>query len=672
MLQMSPSQSPYIPASQSLPEITFKAFVLSIILAIVMSAANAYLGLKIGLTVSASIPAAVISMAILKAFKNSNILENNIVQTAASAGEVVASGVVFTLPALIMMGYWVDFPMWTVTFLVCIGGAMGVLFSIPLRRAFIVQSSLTFPEGIATGEILKASDNPSDGGAKELAIGGLMAALYKLGQSGFLILSESFNYFTHVGRTVMGINMGFSAVLVGAGYIVGYQVVLSIALGGILSWFIAIPLHGFLYGLPEAESAYQSAVMIWRTNIQMIGVGTMVVGGIWTVIHLWKPICEAVKSSIDTLKKIRLGLGDTILRTELDVPINYVFMGLIILLIPMFFIYSSILSHNDIMLAPWLHYTIVTFATFFTLIVGFLCAAVGAYMAGLIGSSSTPVSGVTLMAILLMSVLLFFIIGHDVNLSNITIAKSMAAFTIVLGSIIAIAAAISADNLQDLKSGQIVGSTPWKQQIMLIVGALAGSVTMAPVLNVLFQAHGIGNVLPRTGMDPTQTLAAPKAAIMETVAMGVFSNSFKWPMFLVGAGIAVIVIIIDTILIRQKKGWRLPTLGVALGLYLPFTICFPLLLGGLISHFMKKKLAKDKKNPEQIDRQHNKGVLFCSGLIAGEALMGICLAVPFAACQTTDLFAIHIPGLEPISAFMGAISFLGICYYLYKTTTKTR
>lgn len=663
--------TPYISPSRLLPEITVKAFILSLILAIVMGAANAYLGLKIGLTISASIPAAVISMAILKMFRHSNILENNIVQTAASAGEVVASGVVFTLPALIMMGYWAHFPFWTVTFLVCIGGTMGVLFSIPLRRAFVVQSDLVFPEGVATGEVLKAGDGASKEGAKELLIGGIFSVIYKCGQSALMVIGEGFHWFTNVGRTVIGIDMGFSAVLVGAGYIVGLQVGLAVAIGGVLAWFVAVPLHGYFYGIPEGKTAYQAAVTIWNSHIRMVGVGTMVVGGLWTVVNLYGPIRDAIKSSIESLKKIRLGLGESILRTELDIPVTYVFLGLLGLLVPMFFVYDSVLSDNTLSLSTGMHYTIVTVATIFTLIVGFICAAVGAYMAGLVGSSTTPVSGVTMMAILLVAVLLHFLLKGEIDLgADQVAAKAIAAFTIILGSVVAIASAISGDNLQDLKSGQIVGSTPWKQQLMLIVGTVAGSLMMAPVLDVLFHAYGIGDVLPRPGMDPAQALAAPKAAIMEAVATGIFSNSFKWPMFLTGGAIAVVIIILDELLAKAKIGLRLPTLGIALGIYLPLTISLPLLVGGLIHHLMGKKLRAERKNSEQIDRQYNKGVLFCSGLIAGEALIGIFLAIPFAAYQSTDVFALHIEGFEPVATFIGAVSFVGICYYLYKVTTK--
>lgn len=663
---------PYIPASRSFPEITLKATLLGLVLAVVLGGANAYLGLKIGMTVSGSIPAAVLSMVILKAFRQSNILENNIVQTAASAGEVVASGVVFTLPALIMMGYWQSFPFWLVSALVATGGCMGVLFSIPLRRAFIVQSDLPFPEGIATGEVLKAGDGASKEGAKQLLIGGILSSLYKLGQSAFMVVSEGFGYFTHVGKTVIGISTGFSAVLVGAGYIVGFQATFAITVGGALAWFVAVPLYGYFFGVSETGDAHKIAVDIWNSHIRMVGVGTMVVGGFWTIINLIKPMRDAVYASLDTLKKIRLGLGSTIARTEVDIPINYVAIGLLLLTIPMFLIYDHVLSADVLPLSIGMHYATVVLATVFTLVVGVLCAAVAAYMAGLIGSSQTPISGVTLMAVLSVSLLLFAMLQSEINFAQDAVsAKAIGAFVIILGSVIAIGAALSSDNLQDLKSGQIVGSTPWKQQVMLIVGVIGSAFIMAPVLQVMFEAYGIGDVLPRPDMDPSKALGAPKAAIMNAVASGIFSSTFKWPMFLLGAGLGVVVIIVDKMLGRSKSSLRLPTLGVALGIYLPLDICFPLLIGGLIQTWMRQRLEKEKKNSEQIERHFNKGVLLCSGLIAGEALVGILLAIPFSIAQSSNIFALNIEGFEPISTFVSTVTFFGICYYLYKTTTKS-
>jgi putative OPT family oligopeptide transporter len=545
------------------------------------------------------------------------------------------------------------------------------LFSIPLRRAFIVQSALKFPEGVATGEVLKAGDGASKEGAKQLMIGGILSSLYKIAQSGLMVVSEGFGYFTHVGKTVVGISTGFSAVLVGAGYIVGAQATIAITVGGVIAWFMAVPLYGLFFGVPEGD-AHSAAVTIWNSHIRMIGVGTMVVGGFWTIISLIKPMRDAVYASLETLKKIRLGLGDTIARTDVDIPINYVAIGLLLLIVPMFLVYHHVLSGDAMPMSPVMHYSTVALATVFTLIVGVLCAAVAAYMAGLIGSSQTPISGVTLMAVLSVSLLLFAMLRSEINFSqDLVSAKAIGAFVIILGSVIAIGAALSSDNLQDLKSGQIVGSTPWKQQMMLIVGVIGSAFIMGPVLQVMFEAYGIGDIMPRDGMDPSKTLGAPKAAIMYAVASGIFSSTFKWPMFLIGAALGLVVVFLDEMLIRSKSAFRLPSLGIALGIYMPLDICLPLLIGGLIHVWMRKKLKEENKSSEHVERQYNKGVLFCSGLIAGEALVGILLAIPFSIAQSSDVFALHLEGFEPVATFIGAVSFFGLCYYLYKITTKT-
>lgn len=669
--QTSVTIDPFVPASKSMPEISIKAIILSILLSLVMGAANAYLGLKIGLTVSASIPAAVMSMAILKFFRNSNILENNIVQTAASAGEVVASGVVFTLPALVMMGYWASFPFWFITCLVCVGGTMGVLFSIPLRRAFVVQSDLAFPEGLATGEILKAGEGSFNEGSKDLLTGGIISLLFKFAQSGLMVFGETASYFFHVGRTVSGVSMGFSAVLLGAGYIVGLQIVSAIMVGTLLGWFVAVPMYGLFNGIPEGVTAQAAAVGLWSQKVRIIGVGAMVFGGIWTVLRLSKPIKDAIVSSMDTLKKIRLGLGSTILRTEMDIPITYVVAGLGLLTVPLLFVYHYILLETGLNFSPFYHYAVVLSCGIFTLVVGFICAAIAAYMTGLVGSSSTPISGVTIMALLGVSLVLWLLLGGQIDFSdNPAMAKAIAAFSVVVGAVIAVASAVSGDNLQDLKSGQVVGSTPWKQQVMLILGVFSASLVIAPVLNVLFQAYGLGDVLPREGMDPSQTLSAPKAAIMHAVSSGIFSRSFQWDLFSMGVALAILVILVDYALERSKAGFRLPIIAVALGMYLPMDISFALFIGGFVNHLMVKKLKKRQLDDKKIERHYNRGVLFCSGVIAGEAIIGILLAIPFAAYQSTTILALKVPGIESIATFVGASCFGGIVYYLYRLTTK--
>jgi len=676
-LSFTGKTKPYIPANKVLPEITIKATILGVFLAIVMAGSNAYLALKVGMTVSATIPAAVLSMAILRLFKDSNILENNIVQTAASAGEVVAASVVFTLPALLMMGFWTSIPFYLTTGITIIGGLLGVLFSIPLRRAFVCENSnLTFPEGIATGEVLKAGDDSSHSHFKDLLGGGLMAAVIKFGQSGLMILEENIHYWVSTTRSVFGFGTGLSLVLVGAGYIVGANVGLSMLLGACIAWAVGVPLHGYLYGLPEASSAYDAAVTIWATKLRMMGVGAMVVGGVWTIIHLIEPIKNAVKSSLKTISKTNRSKAQVVMRTEHDIPITYVAVGIGVLSIPLFFIFNSLLSQNNMGLSPDLHWMTVTFLTVCSVALGFLCAAVAGYMSGLVGSSNNPLSGVTIMAILSVSMGLLVMLGTQLDFETET-TKAMAAgaIAIMAGCVMANAGAISGDNLQDLKAGRIVGATPWKQQVMLMVGVLVGACVITPILQILYEAYGIGTALPREGMDPTQALAAPVAAMMASIAKGVFSQSIDWEMIGIGALIAVAVISIDEMCQRTNKSWRLPVLAVAVGIYFPLEVTIPVLIGGIISFFANRKLdtqaAKEGKSFEiQKTVPKRRGMLFASGVIAGEAIVGIALAVPFAASQSTDVFRIDVSNLGILPTVMGTALFSAVGYYLYRISSR--
>lgn len=669
---------PHIPASQSLPEITLKATILSMFLAIIMAGSNAYLGLKLGMTVTATIPAAVISMAILKFFKNSNILENNIVQTATSAGEVIAAAVVFTLPALIMMNYWANFPFFLTTSIVIVGGLLGVLFSIPLRRAFIIENPLKFPEGIATGEVLKAGEASSKEGAKDLILGGALAAVTKFAQTGLMVLEESVQYWTTGLRTVFGFGTGLSLVMIAAGYIVGIEVGVSMLLGNIGVWCLGVPLYGYLFGVPEASSTYEAAVTIWNSKLRMIGVGAMIVGGIWTIIHLFGPIKNGVISSIAMLKHLKLKESHKIKRTDFDIPVTYVLAGIAILVVPLFFIFHHILGESSLGLTPMLYWLTVSTVTLFTLFVGFIGAGIAGYMTGIVGSSNNPLSGVTIMAVLSISFILLFLLSSEINFHTET-AKALAAagITIIIGAVMANAAAISGDNLQDLKAGQIVGATPWKQQVMLMLGVIVGAVAITPILQVLYEAYGIGNSFPREGMEPTQALAAPKAAIMAAIAQGVFARSLDWTMIFIGFGLGVVIIALDTYLKRKNSKWSFPVLAVALGIYMPQEVTVPLAFGGLVSFFADRRLNNQRAtlnvNFEKAEAYaRRRGVLFCSGLIAGEALVGILLAAPFAAYQSTTLFKIAPDGFHSMAVLLGSVVFMGTSYYLYRIGSQAK
>ena len=618
--------------SKALPEITPKAVVLGILLSIILAGANAYLGLFAGMTVSASIPAAVISMGVLRAFRNSNILENNIVQTAASAGESLAAGVIFTIPALVLMGVWIDFDYFEVAKISAIGGVIGVLFTVPLRRALIVEAKLKYPEGVATAAVLQAGEESrstdskdQSGGLVTIGIAGVVGSIMKLCQQGLGMWHAAIEGAVVVRGSIFGLGTDLSPALISVGYIVGRNIGILVIAGGLISWVIAIPIYSAIHGF-EGDSM-DAAWKIWNSEIRYLGVGAMVVGGIWSLIKLAKPLYDGIHASLLTLKKS--GTGTETPLAERDFPINYVGMALAVLLIPVFLLYFNIVHHAGI--AVLLAVVMMVF--------GFLFSAVAAYMAGMVGSSNNPISGVTIATILFSSLLLLLLLGENSDVG--------APAAIMIGAVVCCAAAIGGDNLQDLKTGHIVGATPWKQQVMQIVGTVSAALVLGLVLDILHTAYTIGS----------PTLSAPQATLMKSVADGVFNGNLPWTMVGFGAIIGVIIILID---IRQENmgsDFRVPILAVAVGIYLPIELTVPIFIGGMIAHLSEQSGATDMMK--------KRGLLMASGLITGEALMGILVAVPIFITANKDWWP-QFDGLQ----FLGIAFFLGTLAWLYKSVTK--
>ena len=616
----------------SFPEITFKAVILGVLLSAVLAGANAYLGLFAGMTVSASIPAAVISMGILNFFRNSNILENNIVQTSASAGESLAAGVIFTIPALMLMGHWSSFDYVEVAKISAIGGLIGVLFTVPLRRALIVQAKLLFPEGIATAEVLRAGDeaktstsSDASAGIKTIGIAAVVGGAMKLCQQGLAMWHAAVEGARTVGGAIFGIGSDLSPALISVGYIVGRNIAILVFSGGLISWAFAIPIYSVVIGY-EGDPM-EAAWNIWNTRIRYLGVGAMVVGGIWSLLKLIKPLIQGIRSSLDALKQAKA--GSKVSRKEQDLPINYVLFGLGALLIPVFFLYNGVLESVGV--AALLSVVMMVF--------GFLFSAVASYMAGVVGSSNNPVSGVTIATILFTSLLLLALLG--------TGSPAGAAGAILVGAVVCCAAAIGGDNMQDLKTGYIVGATPWKQQVMQVIGVLSAAVVLGLVLDILHTAYTIGS----------PTLSAPQATLMKSVADGVFTGNLPWNMVAFGAIIGVVIILLD--LRQEKRGsdFRLPVLAVAVGIYLPIELTVPIFIGGMIAHLSKKAVTTEA--------MEKKGLLMASGLITGEALMGILVAVPIFVTADKDWWpAVHGFG------WLGPVLFLGVIAWLYRAVTK--
>ncbi|MGH9341731.1 MAG: OPT family oligopeptide transporter [Acidobacteriota bacterium] len=666
---------PYILPTQELPELTAKAIFLGFTLSIIMAAANAYLGLKVGMTVTASIPAAVVSMAVLRFFRKHNILENNLVQTAASAGESLAAGIIFTLPALILLQYWSGFPYLPTFAIGILGGLLGVLFTIPLRRALIIEGNLTFPEGIATGEVLKAG---SEGGAgvRSIAVAGLAGALLKLSQTGLKLFSSSVDGAFLAGRSLFGYGMDLSPALLGVGYIVGLNIAILVFAGGLIAWLFGIPIYTALYGGPPGESGYGAALTIWSTKIRYMGVGAMVVGGIWALLSLIEPIRAGIRSSVAAVRARREGQSAGIPRTERDIPINLVIIGALLLAVPVFITLAVIIGRTELLISDGLYWSTILFGTIFALIAGFVFSSVAGYMAGLVGSSNNPISGVTIATILTASLILLLMLGSQIDFAGAAgQAMAAAATTIIIGAVVASAAAIAGDNMQDLKTGRIVGATPYKQQIMQMIGVVAGALALAPVLQLLFNAYGLGGVFPRPGMDESEMLAAPQATLMNSVAQGVFAGDLEWGMISIGALIAMGIITLDQILKARNSEFRTPVLAVAVGIYLPLELSVPIFIGGLVAHFAGHRLARRARRGAAFDEVSmdagRRGLLFASGLITGEALIGIFLAIPFAAAQNTDVLRIVPSGFEPIANFLGVLAIAGLVYWLYRTASRS-
>jgi putative OPT family oligopeptide transporter len=616
-------------------QLTLRAVVLGIVLSAVLAGANAYLGLFAGLTVSASIPAAVLSMAILRALGNSNILENNIVQTAASAGESLAAGVIFTFPALIILGYWSVFDYAWVSIVAGLGGLLGVMFTIPLRRSLIVEQQLAFPEGTATAEVLRAGDDP--GGARKLMLAALVGGLAKLCETGFGLWPATAQTAGYVGQsTIAYIGTNLSPALISVGYIVGLNIAALVFTGGLIAWYIAIPIFSTFYLDSDPALAAQFAAgataadlagAIWTSKIRFLGVGAMLVGGIWAVISMRGSLFTGIRQGLAAHRTVPAA------HTEHDTPMRLVLIGVALFVVPIALVYYAIVGSVGAAVAM----------TIIMVLAGFLFSAVAAYMAGLVGSSHNPVSGITIATLLFASLLLLAIMGED--------AGAGAAAAIMVGAVVCCAAAIGGDNMQDLKAGYLVGATPWRQQLMQAVGVVSAVLVMAPILNLLLTAYGFG---APTAEQPN-ALAAPQATLMASVAQGVFGGGLPWGMVALGAVIGCVVIAIDEMLRRGGYSWRAPVLAVAVGIYLPLELSVPILVGGLIAQLVRSRLARRGATPGRA------GILFAAGLITGEALIGIGLAVPIAFSGRPDVLALGLqwPALVGLAVVAVIAAMLG-------------
>jgi putative OPT family oligopeptide transporter len=632
------------------PQLTFKAILLSIVVTVVLAATNAYVGLFAGLTIATAIPAAVIAMAVLRLFGPPNILENNIVATGASAGASIAAGAIFTLPALILLHHWKTFDYWWTLGIVGMGGVLGVLFSVPLRRTLIIEQKLQFPEGLAAAEVLKVGANPSEG-VKFLSLAALAGGAFKFATAGLRIIPETFVVQRYFGeRTIGFFGYGFSPALLSVGYIVGLNVAILIAIGGIFSWWLAIPLYNtyffdhdpVLAAKLVGADAGTAAFAIWRGQVRYIGVGCMLVGALWALWSLRRSLFTAVKSGLSVSRA-----AGNVPHTERDLPMGAVLIGIAAFVVPLFFLYHAVVGNVGVALAM----------AIIMVIAGFLFSAVSGYMAGLVGSSNNPVSGITICTILFASFVLMWMVGGNSSIGAVAV--------VFIGAVVCSAASVAGDNLQDLKAGQIIGATPWRQQVMLAIGAIASAAVMAPVMNVLLLAYGIGEPA-HPGVQP---LSAPQANLVKSVAEGMFGGGLPWAMIMIGVIVGAAIIATDLYLKARGSRWSAPVLAVAVGIYLPLDVSTPIFAGGLIAEFADRWHAR--VNPgKDVEKLKQNGMLFAAGLITGEALMGIFIAVCIWAKDDPDVLSL---GAEwPLAQWIGAAVLLSVCYWMYRVATPRR
>lgn len=654
---------PYVPASVTLPELTVRAIILGLLLGALMTAANTYLGLYIGMTVSASIPAAVMSMLLLRMFrfKDVSILENNIVQTMTSAGESLAAGIIFTMPALLVMGREMDT---LTTFIVAIlGGILGTIFTITLRRVFIVEEALLYPEGIACEEVLVAGEK---GGSQLIvilyALG--LGALYGWMVKGFKLTQAK----VEVAVEIVGVRvysaLDYSLSLVAVGWIVGLNIASYIFFGAVLGVFILTPIYGMTYGWPVDADLAHGFKTLWSTHIRFVGVGCMVVGGLWTLIDMRKTISSGLK------KALKSGLTESeisTIRTEQDIPMNRAFIGLVVVAVLTFIFY-------------WWKTGSLTLAivgAIFLAITAFFFSAVAGYIAGVVGSSNSPVSGMTIATLMATSLVVWIVGGIFLNMGQDELMYA----TLIIASVVAVNAAIAGDVMQDLKTGHLVGATPWKQQTAELIGVIVGAIVAPLTLTILNEAFRItptycaANPHPVSGCS--NVLEAPQAEIIGTLIEGIFGGTVNTPM--IGLGVIVAAIIIGSRWYLGKSGPTLPIMSIAIGMYLPFYLSATIFLGGVLNHLVTRTahLRVDgtlagqpsekaiKSGKELVSR----GTLLSAGLIAGEALMGVVVAAfivlsSFSPIPRPDDWLPFLGTLGPILSTMFFLWFFGVFTWL--------
>lgn len=664
---------------EPLRELTLRGAILGALITVVFTAANIYLGLKVGITVASSIPAAVISMAALRLVKGSNILENNIVQTIASAAGTLSS-IIFVLPGLVMVGYWTGFPFWQSAGICAIGGTLGVMFTVPLRRAMVVESDLPYPEGVAAAEILEVGSagtdvvrSPGEPGLWDLTIGGLVSAAFSVISSGFAIFATEVSGIFRVGSIATGIGAQTSLALVGVGYLVGITVGIAMFIGVVIAWGVAVPILFHLIPAPAGVDYREHAETLFRKDVRLIGAGAIGVAAIWTLIKLAAPMAKGVKAAMAAVAAARSGQDAALPSTERDLRFDYVIGTSLFLALPLAGILAWFISEAGVF-SGGIVWVLVIAGTIFSFIVGFIVATACGYMAGLIGSSNSPVSGIGILAVVSAGLLLVALLGH--SLDQAAVQKEAIAICLFVTAVVLAIATISNNNLQDLKTGQIVGATPAKQQIALVIGVVVGALVIPPILQFVYQAYGFAGTFPHPGMDPAKALGAPQATLMSTLATGILSGKLDWSMILTGMGVGVVLVVVDEVLKRFTR-LQLPPLAVGLGIYLPSAVTTPVTIGAIVGWLADRRLkaraaAAGQPFEAYAELPRRRGTLVSSGLIVGESLVGVVLAGLIGFTDNQNVIALVGKDFAPTAMWLGGIVFLLACIDLYRRVANSK
>ena len=644
-------------------ELTIRGLIIGVIITLVFTAANVYFGLKAGLTFSTSIPAAVISMAILRYFRNATVQENNIVQTVASAAGTLSS-IIFVLPGLIMIGYWTEFPFWTSFWICALGGILGVMYSIPLRRALVTQSDLPYPEGVACAEVLKVGSGDEGKNASDIEHGraGLLAVLWgSIVAAVFAVIVATQVFASDVARTfrigkngaVSGFDFFLSFALLGIGHLVGLSVGIAMLIGAIIGWGWGVPHFSGMTG-DMTTAVATLATRTWSTKVRFIGAGAIGVSAIWTLLKLIKPVASGLTGAMAASRARKAGKADTLPITERDIPIGIVGLVTLLCMLPIGWLLGGFGTSSG--LGAHLP-TLIIGGVVYIVLMSFFVSAVCGYMAGLIGSSNSPLSGIGILVVIGAALLLVMGVKPYVGPEA---SKALIAFALFTTAVIFNVAAIANNNLQDLKTGQLVDATPWKQQWALVIGVVAGAFVIPPVLDLVNHAYGFVGA-PGAEARPNP-LPAPQAGLISSLAKGVISGDIDWSLIRIGGAIGIGIILLDEILRRTTKHMHVPPLAVGLGIYLPTQSTLMIVVGAIVGWFYDRRADRTSRP----DATKQLGVLLASGLIVGEGIIGVVISALVVFSGKDFPLSVVGPSYETAGIIIGGLAFAAIAFVLYR------